>query len=339
VKRDEMGRITVYRARAVIRGDLQQKGVDFGELYAPTVKKQIAAKFKVKDAGEATYFLGMSIRRERSAGKLWVGQPKYALGVLQRVGMQDCKPRSTPFDASIQLSKMTGEPEDEIRAPYQELVGALLYLSNCTRPDLAHAVGLLARFMSAPTEEHMNSAKQVLGYLAGTMDLGIQYMQGDRGLIGYSAADYAGDPDKRKSTSGNVFFKNGGAISWSTKLQPTVAASTCEAEFIAGAAAAKEALRLSNLFGDTKGSIKAPEISLDNQEALKLVHHPHAHQRTKHIDKAHRFVQDRVERGELLCSYVPTNEIAADCLTKAVPLMQLEKNKVSMGLVTKEFNE
>jgi hypothetical protein len=253
--------------------------------------------------------------------------------------MQDCKPRRTPLDASIQLSEMTGEPEDEIRAPYQELVGAFLYLSNCTRPDLAHAVGLLARFMSAPTEEHMKSARQVLRYLAGTVDLGIQYMQGDRGLIGYSDADYAGDPDTRKSTSGNVFLKNGGAISWSSKLQPTVAASTCEAEFIAAAAAAKEALWHRNLPGDLKGSIKAPEIRLDNQGALKLVHHPHAHQRTKHIDIAHRFVQDRVERGELVCSYVPTNEMSADCLTKAVPLMQLAKNKVSMGLVSKDINE
>jgi hypothetical protein len=134
-----------------------------------------------------------------------------------------------------------------------------------------------------------------------------------------------------------VFLKNGGAISWSSRLQPTVAASTCEAEFIA--AAAKEALWLRNLLGDIKGSIKTPEIRLDNQGALKLVHHPHAHQRTKHIDTAHRFVQDRVERGELVCSYVHTNEMAADCLTKAVPLMQLEKNKVSMGLVTKEFSE
>jgi hypothetical protein len=118
-----------------------------------------------------------------------------------------------------------------------------------------------------------------------------------------------------------------------------VKASTCEAEFIAAAAAAKEALWLRNLLGDMKGSIKAPEVRLDNQGALKLVHHPHAHQRTKLIDIAHRFVQDRVERGELLCSYVPTNEMAAGCLTKAVPLMQLEKNKVSMGLVSKEFNE
>jgi hypothetical protein len=136
-----------------------------------------------------------------------------------------------------------------------------------------------------------------------------------------------------------VFLKNGGAVSWSSKLQPTVAASTCEAEFIAAAAAAKEALWLRNLLGDIRGSIKAPEVRLDNQGALKLVHYPHAHQRTKHIDIAHRFVQDRVERGELVCSYVPTNEMAADSLTKAVPLMQLEKNKVSMGLVSKEFNE
>jgi hypothetical protein len=465
VKRDEMGRIIVYRARAVIRGDMQTEGIDFGELYAPVsrhstlrvlltvvceknydmhlldvrtaflnadldeevyvrappgiglqgqywklrkamnglrqsprawyktlrealttmgfsstaadtslyvkenasdrtyvlvyvddllivgasssvmrVKQQIAAKFSVKDAGEATYFLGMTIKRDREEGTLWVGQPSYAREILQRFGMQDCKPRRTPLDTSIRLSKLSGYPDESIRVTYQELVGALLYLSNCTRPDLTHAIGMLARFMSAPTNEHMQSAKQVLRYLAGTLDLGIQFNTSDSTgnssegtVVGYSDADYAGDPDKRKSTSGNVFLRSGGAISWSSKLQPTVAASTCEAEFIAAAAAVKEALWIKNLLSDMQGKTESIEIKVDNQGALKLLHHPHAHQRTKHIDIAHRFVQDRVERGELVCSYVSTNEMAADCLTKAVPLPQFQKNKAVMGLVTREF--
>ena len=187
--------------------------------------------------------------------------------------------------------------------------------------------------MSALTDEHISAAKQVVKYLAGTINLGLKFSQGKDELIGYCDADYAGDIDKRKSTSGHVFLLNGSAISWASKLQPTIAMSTCEAEFVAAANAAKEALWLKTLLGDFKGKVQPVNLYVDNQGALKWIHHPHAHQRTKHIYVAYRFIQDRVERGEIHCHYVETASMIADCPTKAVPLAKIEENKRDMGLV------
>lgn len=285
--------------------------------------------------GEASLFLGMKIIRDRPQRTLWLGQPHYAQEILERVGLSDCRPRRTPLDANVTLSKDSGEPNPAVLEPYQELIGCLLYLTGCTRPDLAQAVGVLSRFMSAPTDEHMNAAKQVLRYLAGTTTLGLKFTKGDNVLVGYCDADYAGDIDKRKSTSGYVFLLNGAAISWASKLQPTVALSTCEAEFVAAANAEKELLWIRTLLSDFTGHIEPVKLFGDNQGALKLIQHPHSHQRTKHIDIAYRFIQDRVERGELICEYIETAKMVADCTTKAVPLAKLTENVRDMGITSR----
>ena len=294
------------------------------------VKAVLSGMFDCHDLGVAQYFLGMSI--ERQPGKLWLGQPKYARDILERFGMSDCKPRRIPLDVNLKISKEGEQLDSAEAARYPEIVGSLLYLTGCTRPDLAQSVGVLSRYMSAPTKEHMSAAKQVLRYLAGTVDLGLMYEQGDGIVRGYCDADYAGDQDKRRSTSGYVFLLNGGAVSWNSKLQPTVAASTCESEFMAAAYAAKEALWLRQLMAEFQGEVRSVELRADNKGALALLHHPTGHQRTKHIDVAHRFVQDRVERGELEYKYVETACMVADCLTKAVPLQKLVENRGDFGL-------
>jgi hypothetical protein len=187
--------------------------------------------------------------------------------------------------------------------------------------------------MSAPTDVHVSAVKQVIRYLAGTTLLGLLFSAGDNLLTGYCDADYAGDIDKRKSTSGHVFLLNGSSISWASKLQPTVAMSTCEAEFVAASNAAKEALWLRRLLGDFTGKVQPVKLHIDNQGALKLIHHPYCHQRTKHIDIAHRFIQERAERGEIICQYIETAKMVADCTTKSVPRAKLEANIQDMGLV------
>lgn len=295
-------------------------------------KQLIAKTFKSEDMGEAKLFLGMNIVRDRQKKTLWLGQPHYTQEIIERAGQTGCRTRKTPMDINLSLSKESGEQSSNILDKYQELVGCLLYLTGCTRPDIAHAVGVLSRFMSAPTDVHMNAVHQVIKYLAGSVHLGIKYGDGSTELVGYCDADYAGDMDKRKSTSGNVFIVNGGAISWASKLQPTVAMSTCEAEFIAAANATKEALWLRQLLSEFTGLLKPTNLFVDNQGALKLINHPHSHQRTKHIDIAYRFTQDRVERGEIVCNYIETEKMVADCITKAVPLAKLLENVKDMGL-------
>jgi hypothetical protein len=223
-------------------------GLDREELAA--VKELLGAVFNVRDLGEATYFLGMEVTRDREARTLKLTQKKLTGELLARYGMEAAKGKSVPINPGEKLVR-DGEPLDRERFPYNELVGSLLYLSVCTRPDIAQAVGVLARYMSAPTEAHWRVALRVVRYLAVTATCGtLTYGSGGPELRAYCDADYAGDIDSRRSTTGYVFVMHGGAVSWSSRLQPTVAASTVEAEYMGAAAAVKEALWFRKLAGD-----------------------------------------------------------------------------------------
>ena len=137
-------------------------------------------------------------------------------------------------------------------------------------------------------------------------------------LMGYSDADYAGDLDTRRSTTGYVFMLNGGVISWSSRLQPTVAASTAEAEYMAASQAVKEALWLRKLTTDLGGDLKTMQLYTDNQAALTLLKNPIASARSKHIDIIYHFARERVARKEVKFDYCPTAKMIADIMTKAL---------------------
>jgi len=216
--------------------------------------------------------------------------------------------------------------------PYSTLIGSLMYLSVCTRPDISQAVGALARYMSKPTSAHWSVAKTVLRYLAGTPNYGITYGTGNRGLQVYCDADYAGDIDTRRSTTGYAFILNGGAITWSSRLQPTVAASTTEAEYIAAASTAKEALWLRKLLKDLHFNIDTIAINADSQSAIKLIKNPIVSLRSKHIDVIHHFVRERTARNEISFEYIRTDNMVADALTKPVSSAKFNFCRDGMGI-------
>jgi hypothetical protein len=149
-------------------------------------KRAIAKEFECEDMGEENLLLGMKIIRNRSKGELWLRQPHYAREIIKRAGSDECRPRKTPMDANLSLSKDSGEKDPKALEAYQELIGSLIYLSGCTRPDIAQAVEVLSRFMSAPTDVHLSAAKQVIRYLAGTVNLGLQFSRGENVLVGYA---------------------------------------------------------------------------------------------------------------------------------------------------------
>lgn len=293
----------------------------------------IAGAFDIKDIGEVTYFLGLQLRRDWDQGKIWLGQPKYARDMLDRFGMTDCKAVRSPMEVNTRLSRHDGVLVDP-DTPYAELVGSLLYLTVNTRPDLAFAAGVLSRFVSAPTDVHWKAAKRVLRYIAGTLDRGVVYQRGHARIEAYTDADYAGEQDTRKSTSGAVVLMHGGAVVWKSKLQTVVAASTCEAEYVAAAAAAKEVLWVRKLLAELTGRVQRIPFFGDNQSALVLMkqHTPGAAGRTKHIDVAFHFVRHRVMQGDLEAIYVATDQMKADLLTKALPGPKHEEGAVALGL-------
>ena len=152
---------------------------------------------------------------------------------------------------------------DSVR--YQSMVGS-------SRPDIAHAVANVLKLNSEPTEAHLTAVKRIFRYLKGTINLSLCYSSTGNNMFGYSDADWAGDLDDRHSTSGNVFNMAGGAVSWLSQKQQTVALSTSEAEYMALGSAVQEAIWLQRLLTDLKiKTAKPTKILEDNQSAIAMM--------------------------------------------------------------------
>lgn len=296
------------------------------------MKQMVMRAFKSTDVGPPTFFLGLHIKCDPERQTITVSQQQYVRTLLARSGMENANRVCLPMTVGAQLQKAGTPLDGPGREDYQTLIGGLLYLASCTRPDISFTVGKLARYGAAPTVAHQAAAKTVLRYLSGTATWGLQY--GTRSpLVGYTDADYAGDTDTRRSTTGYAFMMNGAAISWQSKVQPTVATSTTEAEYIATAQGAREGVWLKLLLKDLTGTDEAVTLRCDNQSAIKLIDNPAGTARSKHIDVAHHFVRDRAARGDLSIEYVPTTSMTADVLTKALPSMLLANCMKGLGMV------
>lgn len=292
------------------------------------IKAQLNKNFKMTDNGAAKFFLGMHISRDRQAGTIKISQQKYLREVLERFGMSDCNPVTTPADVNVKLS---GEmaPDDEMEkeqmraVPYQEAVGSLLFAAQVSRPDIQFAVNLVSRFNQKYGRPHWNAVKRIMRYLQGTLDKGITYSSGEsKALHGYCDADWASDSSDRRSVTGYVFLLQGGAITWNSKKQPTVALSTTEAEYMAMSTATQEAIWLRNFYNELFGPRnKITQITIygDNKSAIQLSEKPtQFHPRTKHIDIRHHFIRNNVSDGIVCFTHTPTQNMRADFLTKPV---------------------
>ena len=298
------------------------------------VKDVLAHKFDIKDMGKLHYFLGTKILQDEKSGNIWIGQPVYTNNLLKRFGMQDCKAVSTPVDTSTKLVKATSDDECIDQQLYQSAIGSLLYLSVSTRPDITYAVSTLARFSSNPTKQHWTALKRILRYLKGTVNYGINYSKKDsQDCICYSDADWAGDINDRRSTSGYLFQISGGAVTWSSKKQLCVALSTAEAEYIALASAAQEAVWIRQLTTELGSPpTTATIIYEDNQSAIAMTKNPQFHGKAKHIAIKYHFIREQVNDETIQIQYCPTREMVADIFTKGLNREQFCKLRDMAGV-------
>lgn len=306
-----------------------------GEEAKSKIKTSLLKVFDGRDLGPINSYLGISVQRDRSAKSITISHQRMVNDLVSKYGLEDSNPRRLPLSASS-LVGISEEPLDLKLFPYRQLVGSLMHLAVTVRPDISYAVGALARHMAAPTSTHWLAAKGVLRYLAGTLNLGITFggsADTSLELQGYCDADYAGDTDTRKSTTGYVFLLNSGAVSWQSKRQPTVAASTTEAEYMAAASAIKEALWLRKLLSDLQLGSGTISIFADNQSAIKLLRNPIITGRAKHIDVMHHFARERVLRKEVKVSYISTDAMLADVFTKVLSIVKHQLCCKGIGMV------
>ena len=305
------------------------------------VKERLKEHFKMKDMGSAHFLLGVEIRRRLDGGYFMV-QEKYAAEVVSRYGMAAAKTVSTPFEPGSNFGA-EGVPVAEgvdpgmVDIPYRSLVGSLMYLAVCTRPDLSMAVSALSRYSQNPQMAHWEAAKRVLRYVKGTVGEGLGYSPGEEIAIwGYSDASYGSDEETKKGRSGYVFMSGGAAVSWGSKLQEVVALSSTEAEYMAICHAMQEGLYLRMLqmeMGINPGE-SGTLLLVDNQSSIKLAKNPVFHKRSKHIAIRFHFIREKVENGEFSLEFVRTLSMAADQLTKHVGVKVLDIGKKLMGMTS-----
>eukprot|EP00795_Rhopilema_esculentum_P007998 gene7998-biopygen1703 len=295
------------------------------------MKVNLRKNFKMKDLGSLHFCLGVSVEQGEEGVSL--SQKQYIEKLLKRYGLQDANPVCTPLDPNVKLVADDGNSKPVDNIQYQSMIGSLLYAAIATRPDIAQAVGALSQFNSAPTEAHLTAVKRVFRYLKGTINLSLVYKKSEsKEVTGFSDASWADDMQNRHSTTGNVFMMAGGAISWLSQKQSTVALSTAEAEYIASSKAAQEVVWLKQLFREIGDNVQPITIMEDNQGAISMTKNPVGHKRTKHIDIRYHFVREQVEKGTLLLKYCNTKEMLADLLTKSLNRGQFEYLRCKLGM-------
>ncbi|CAL8154967.1 unnamed protein product [Prunus armeniaca] len=257
-------------------------------------KTEMMRRYEMTDLGLLYHFLGMAVIQTESC--IFINQKKYALTLLNKFGLKQCKPVSTPLVASEKLCKDDGsDPADE--------------------------TSLLARFMHCPTKKHYGTAKRVLRYIQGTIDFGIEYQKGKEAvLIGYCDSDWSGIQDDMRSTSGYAFSFGSGVFSWASVKQHSVALSIVEAEYVSASEATTLAIWLRFVledFGELQAD--ATPLMVDNTSGIAITRNPVFHQKTKHINRRYHFIRDALQDGVVDLKYCKSKEQMADIFTKALP--------------------
>ena len=237
------------------------------------LKTSFKKDFPIKDLGEVSWLLGIAI--DKSTTGITLHQKQYINNMIHRFGLQDSTPSPTPMTTDFTLhpredpNHTSPTLSTDGRELYRKIIGSLHYAAWCTRPDIGTAVSILSRVQKNPTEAHLTAAKRVLRYLKNTPNTGIFFptKSASAHLIGHADSDWATDKKTRRSTTGWCFHYNGCLISWRSKLQTTVALSTCEAEYVALCDAVKEAIYLRHLLADLGFPIPEPTPILEDNSA------------------------------------------------------------------------
>jgi hypothetical protein len=286
-------------------------------------KDEIGRVWEVKDVGESEYFLGMRVQQDLEKGTIRLTQRPYWEHVLNRFSLENVTPRTVPLPVGLVLdSDMSPQNESERREmddkPYRSILGTIMWGQLATRPDLSFTVALLARFQENPGIAHWRMLLHVVGYIKNTLDYGITYSRDyDLSPTAYVDADFGGCRDTRRSTSGYVVLMAGGAVSWSSKRQPTVALSTVEAEYVSISRCAQQVVWMQSWLGEVDIEYSVPGlIKGDNRGAIALTKNTKGHGKVKHIDIRHHFIRELIEEGVIIIEQVPSGDNLADLFTK-----------------------
>ncbi|RVW38985.1 Retrovirus-related Pol polyprotein from transposon RE1 [Vitis vinifera] len=259
------------------------------------LQNYLSREFEMKDLGHLKYFLGIEV--SRSSEGIFLSQRKYALDLLQEIGMSGCQPVNTPIEEGLKLCVEPNQVSTD-KGRYQRLVGRIMYLAH-TRPDLAYALSVVSQYMYNPGEQHMNASHAYL----------------------------------RRSTSGYFTFVGGNLVTWKSRKQMSSARSSVEAEFRGMNLGLCEALWLRLLLQDLGYLSRQPiRLFCDNKAACDIAHNPVQHDRTKHVEVDRFFIKEKLDDKIVELPKIRSEDQLADILTKAVSSQVFSKFLDKLGM-------
>ena len=303
--------------------------VDDGIIFAKDKKetdkvlKQLSSRFDVHLVNSST-FLGFQIHRGTN-GEIALHQTSYIKTILKRFNMEDAKEVDSPVSITKETVDLT--PLDS-KVPYREAIGSLMYAAVLTRLDIAYAVNKASRKVANPTVQDWAAVKRIFRYLRGKEQLAITYRRtNDKELTVYCDADFAGDTETHRSTTGSVFLMAGGPIQWKSQRQALVSLSSTEAEFISLCSTVKETIWIRKLGTELKILKDKPTmIYCDNQSAIRISSNEKCMHRTRHMGVQAAYPREQVEEGNINIQHVKTDEQLADMLTKPTTIQKFKRN-------------
>ncbi|GJT96310.1 retrovirus-related pol polyprotein from transposon TNT 1-94 [Tanacetum coccineum] len=315
IKKNGDDQVERYRARLVVKGYAQNKGINFNEIFSPVALRSwykrfdsfiTGLRYNRLHADPCAYFkrfenndfiiLLLYIDDMLVAGPNKDRINKLKAQLVREFEMKDLGPVNKILGMQIHRDRMSPCSKDEkmSRVPYASVVGSLMFAMICTRPDIAHAVGVVSRYMAKPGREHWEAMKRIFRYIKETSDVALCFGESDFTVKGYVDSDYACELDR------------------------IVAMLTIEAEYVATAQASKEAVWLKMLLEELGHEQEKIILFCNNQSAFYLAKNPSFHLRTKHIRVQYHFVREKVEEGTLDMQKIHTDDNVADYLTKAI---------------------
>lgn len=296
------------------------------------IKGLLLKKFKIKDLGIIKTYLGIDIDYNYEKGELSLDQSKYIDSLEKRYNLQNSKLYSTPMEQNLKLLPAQSENKN---IKFRNLIGALLYISSGTRPDISFSVNYLSRFQNSYDDTHYKYALRVLKYLILTKNMKLTYCRNNNSEIlkCYVDSDWAGDINDRKSTTGYVIKMFDNVIFWKSKKQGTVTKSSTAAEYVALSECVSELKIVKDILLDFKIEFSEPiKIFEDNSGAVSIAKHGNFTKNSKYIETHFHFVNESYLKRIIDVVKIDSEENIADILTKALGSIKFDKFRKALGL-------
>ena len=295
------------------------------------MKRRFMERWETRDLGEVTEFLRMRITR--SGSKIHLDQTAYLETVLQRCGMSEAKPTTTPLPAGYVPEVNSTVASPELRSRYQTVIGSLLYLMLGTRPDISFAVTKLAQHAANPSDDHLSKALYICRYLVGTSKYRLTYDgESGQGISACTDSDWASDDTSRRSQTGYFIKLAKGLISWTSRAQKTIALSSTEAEYMALSDCSRQVVWMHTLLGELGYNMGPIPICGDNQGSIFIASNPVTEKRSKHIDIRYHYIREVIDRGLAEVYFISGEDNPADLLTKNLGRVKFQKFRAVLGL-------